>query len=68
MNDNDLIQFSREDKKQTHTLKACFKHAAKLSGLKWIPMTPVGPGETTCLICKEGFKRAVKYAETGWYE
>ena len=64
--------YGRIDEKETiHSLMACAEHAKKLEPMGWkIKFPPQNQAhyDYGCSICEHGYKKAVKYAETGWYE
>lgn len=65
------VDEKQEEKKSVNSLIACNKHAAKLLPFGWkvkFPPQHQSHHSLGCLVCEHGYKKAVKYAETGWYE
>lgn len=65
---NPKCAFDTENKK-VHLLIACQSHSAKLEKIGWkLKNSNPDHEKLGCDICEKGFKKAVAYAETGWYE
>ena len=70
MADEELINYAPVSKEQkfVHYITACVSHSESLRKEGWEITSQWRHGRWPCAICKEGYKRAIKYALTGWYE